>query len=135
LCGVNDMPLVRITMKKGKSPEYLDAMEKSIYEALVESYGMPKHDHFQIFELKEPGELRFDRTFRAVTPRTDDFVILQIRADARRMEEKDALFKFLKDKLGASPGIKPQDIFVTLDVNTVLDDWSFGEGISASKGI
>jgi 4-oxalocrotonate tautomerase len=127
------MPLVRVSMMKGKSPEYIKAMSTSIYEALVESYGMPEHDHFQIIEQLEPSELLFDRNFRATSPRSDDFLLLHIKADARRVSEKEALYKFLVDKLAKSPGVKPQDVFVTLDVNTVLEDWSFGNGISAAK--
>jgi 4-oxalocrotonate tautomerase len=127
------MPLVRVSMLKGKSPEYIQAMSTSIYEALVESYGMPEHDHFQIIEQLEPKELLFDRNFRTTSPRSNDFIILHIKADARRVSEKEALYKFLVDKLAKSPGLKPQDVFVTLDVNTVLEDWSFGNGVSAAR--
>jgi 4-oxalocrotonate tautomerase len=127
------MPLVRVSMLKGKSPEYIQAMSTSIYEALVESYGMPEHDHFQIIEQLEPNELLFDRNFRTTSPRSNDFIILHIKADARRVSEKEALYKFLVDKLAKSPGLKPQDVFVTLDVNTVLEDWSFGNGVSAAR--
>jgi hypothetical protein len=34
------MPLVRLTMTKGKSPDYIKKMSDSIYEALVEAYQM-----------------------------------------------------------------------------------------------
>jgi 4-oxalocrotonate tautomerase len=110
------MPLVRVSMLKGKPPEYINALSESIYQALVESYGMPENDHFQIIEQLEPGSLRFDRNYRATSPRSDD-----------------ALYKLLVEKLAKSPGVRPEDVFVTLDVNTVLEDWSFGNGISAAK--
>jgi 4-oxalocrotonate tautomerase len=129
------MPLVRVSMLKGKTHEYIDAVSTSIYEALVESYGMPENDHFQIIEELDPGRLRFDRNFRATKPRSDDFMILHIKADARRVSEKEALYKFLVEKLARSPGVRPEDVFVTLDVNTVLEDWSFGDGVSAAKGV
>ena len=32
------MPLVRVTMIKGKSPDYIKKMSDSIYEALVDGY-------------------------------------------------------------------------------------------------
>jgi 4-oxalocrotonate tautomerase len=127
------MPLVRVSMLKGKPPEYINALSESIYQALVESYGMPENDHFQIIEQLEPGSLRFDRNYRATSPRSDDFMILHIKADARRVSEKDALYKLLVERLAKSPGVRPEDVFVTLDVNTVLEDWSFGNGISAAK--
>ena len=42
------MPLVRVTMIKGKSPDYIKKMSDSIYEALVEAYQMTENDLFQI---------------------------------------------------------------------------------------
>jgi 4-oxalocrotonate tautomerase len=128
------MPLVRVTLLKGKSKEYLDAISAGIYDALVKSYAMPDKDHFQIFEQKESGELRFDRTFNTQTPRSDAFMIINIKADARRVAEKEALYKSIAENLSKSPGISAQDIFLTLDVNSYLEDWSFGNGISAAKG-
>jgi hypothetical protein len=44
------MPLVRVTMIKGKSPDYIKKMSDSIYEALVEAYQMAENDLFQIIE-------------------------------------------------------------------------------------
>ncbi len=128
------MPLVRVTLLKGKSPEYLDAVSTGIYDALVKSYVMPEEDLFQVFEQKEPGELRFDRNFRAQHSRTDNFMIVNIKSDARRAEEKEALYKSITENLAKSPGIDPQDVFVSLDVNTYLEDYSFGNGVSNAKG-
>ena len=54
------MPLVRVTMIKGKSPDYIKKMSDSIYEALVDGY-MQKDDLFQIIEQLEPGDLIYDR--------------------------------------------------------------------------
>jgi 4-oxalocrotonate tautomerase len=128
------MPLVRVTLLKGKSSEYLKAVSTGIYDALVKSYAMPENDHFQIFEQKEPTELLFDRNFQTQTPRSDNFMILNIKADARRVAEKEALYANIVENLAKSPGINPQDVFLSLDVNTYLEDWSFGNGISAAKG-
>jgi phenylpyruvate tautomerase PptA (4-oxalocrotonate tautomerase family) len=55
------MPLVRVTMIKGKSPEYIKKMSDSIYEALVEAYQMSENDLFQIIEQVEAGDLIYDR--------------------------------------------------------------------------
>ena len=56
------MPLVRVTMIKGKSADYIKKMSDSIYEALVDGY-MQKNDLFQIIEQVEPGDLIYDRHF------------------------------------------------------------------------
>ena len=51
------MPLVRVTMIKGKSPDYIKKMSDSIYEALVEAYVQQKEETFQIIEQLEPSDL------------------------------------------------------------------------------
>jgi Tautomerase enzyme len=57
------MPRVRVTMIKGKSPDYIKKMSDSIYEALVEAYQMTENDLFQIIEQLEPGDLIYDRHY------------------------------------------------------------------------
>ena len=126
------MPLVRVTMIKGKSPDYIKKMSNSIYEALVDGY-MQKDDLFQIIEQLEPGDLIYDRHFGIKGSRSGDFVIINIESDARRRGEKEAFLARLSDKLAASPGIARDDVFVRLSMTAGLEDWSLGSGIAASK--
>ena len=126
------MPLVRVTMIKGKSPDYIKKMSDSIYEALVDGY-MQKGDLFQIIEQVEPGDLIYDRHFGIKGSRSGDFVIINIESDARRRGEKADFMARLSDKLAASPGIARDDVFVRLSMTAGLEDWSLGSGISPSK--
>ncbi|HEX7951669.1 MAG TPA: tautomerase family protein [Burkholderiales bacterium] len=126
------MPLVRVTMIKGKSPEYIQQLSQSIYESLVEAYLMPENDMFQIIEQLEPEALIYDRRFGIEGERSDNFVLINIESDARRRDEKQAFVARLVEKLNASPGLSPDDIFVRLSTNTVMEDWSFGSGKVAS---
>src|ERR1700722_20346836 len=57
------MPMVRVTMTKGKSPDYIKKLSDSIYEALVEAYQMQENELFQIIEQLEPGDLIYDRHY------------------------------------------------------------------------
>ena len=126
------MPLVRVTMIKGKSPDYIKKMSDSIYEALVDGY-MQKDDLFQIIEQLEPGDLIYDRHFGIKGSRSGDFVIINIESDARRRGEKADFMARLSDKLAASPGIARDDVFVRLSMTAALEDWSLGSGIAVSK--
>ena len=126
------MPLVRVTMIKGKSPDYIKKMSDSIYEALVDGY-MQKGDLFQIIEQLEPSDFIYDRHFGIKGSRSGDFVIINIESDARRRGEKEAFLARLSDKLAASPGIARDDVFVRLSMTAGLEDWSLGSGIAASK--
>ena len=74
------MPLVRVTMIKGKSPDYIKKMSDSIYEALVEAYQMAENDLFQIIEQLEPGDLIYDRHYGIKGSRSGDFVIINIES-------------------------------------------------------
>ena len=127
------MPLVRVTIIKGKSPEYIKKMSDSIYEALVEAYDMSENDLFQIIEQLEPGNLIFDRHYGLTRNRSNDFMIVNVQSDARRRDEKEAFMARLSDKLAASPGVARDDVFVLLSTNSGAEDWSFGNGIPASK--
>lgn len=126
------MPLVRVTMIKGKPAEYIKQLSQSIYDTLVEAYLMPENDMFQIIEQLEPGSLIYDRRFGIDGERSDDFVLINIESDARRRDEKQAFVARLVEKLAASPGLSSNDVFVRLSANTVMDDWSFGSGKVAS---
>lgn len=126
------MPLVRVTMIKGKSPDYVEKLSQSIYESLVEAYRMPENDMFQIIEQLEPGSLIFDRRIGIDGERSDDFLFINIESSARSREEKQALISTLADKLSKAPGLSSNDFFVRLSNNSLLDDFSFGGGLLAS---
>lgn len=125
------MPIVRITLLKGKSPEYLAAISKSLYEAMREEYFLSEGDLFHVFEQLDPEAFIFDRNFGTPVPRTDDFLMVQIVSDARRAVEKSNTFKAIRDKLAESPGVKPQDIVVQLATNNNLEDFSLSFGEAA----
>jgi len=127
------MPLVRVTMIKGKSPDYIKKMSDSIYEALVEAYVQQKEETFQIIEQLEPSDLIYARHFGIKGSRSGDFVIINIESDARRRGEKEAFLARLSDKLAASPGIARDDVFVRLSMTAALEDWSLGSGVAVSK--
>jgi phenylpyruvate tautomerase PptA (4-oxalocrotonate tautomerase family) len=42
------MPLVRIEMLEGKSPEYRAQVGEVVYQALLDTLNVPKNDRFQV---------------------------------------------------------------------------------------
>ena len=124
------MPIVRITLNKGKSPEYLAAVSDSIYTAMREQFLLDEGDKFHILEQLDNSTFIYDRNFGVREARTDDFMIIQIVADARRAFEKTATIKAICDKLGASPGVLPQNVVVVLYTSLTLEDASLGYGES-----
>ena len=125
------MPIIRITLRKGKTPEYLKAVSDSIYTALREQFLLDEGDKFHIFEQLDDSALIYDLNFGVPKPRTDNFMMIQIIADARRVFQKTATIKAICERLSAEPGVQPQDIVVVFHTNLTLEDFSLGYGISA----
>jgi len=124
------MPLTRISLVRGKSPEYLRALSDSLHRALVEAFEVPPDDRFQIIHQHEPGELMFDLHYLG-GPRSDDFVLFQITAGRpRSTATKAAFYRRLIEGLVEAPGLRPEDVMVVIST-TQLDDWSFATGVAS----
>ncbi|HJV49920.1 MAG TPA: tautomerase family protein [Noviherbaspirillum sp.] len=124
------MPFTRISLQRGKSASYLQALSDGVHRALVEAFDVPPTDRFQVIHQCEANELVFDRHYGG-GPRSDDFVLICVTAGRPRPESvKRAFFRRLADLLAAAPGIRPQDVMVIIH-QTQMVDWSFGNGLSA----
>jgi hypothetical protein len=74
----------------------------------------------------------FDRDYEG-GPRSDDFVLITITiGKPRSVELKQAFYRRLVAELGASPGLRPEDVMVVLS-STQGEDWSFGGGRPAAS--
>jgi len=71
------MPLVRIDLLEGKTPEYRSLVGQIVYQALLDVLGVPKDDRFQIITEHPKAGLQFDRDYLGVH-RSDDCVFVQI---------------------------------------------------------
>jgi phenylpyruvate tautomerase PptA (4-oxalocrotonate tautomerase family) len=124
------MPLVRISLLKGKSPEYLRAVADGVHAALAETYAVPPDDRFQLIDQYEPGTFIYDPDYLGVH-RTDDLVMVQITAAATRdTATKQALYKAIVERLTRDPGLRPEDVMITIIPNQ-REDWSFGHGLAS----
>ena len=123
------MPFVRISLRKGKSPDYLTALSDNIQRALVDTFDEPENDRFQIIHQHDENELIFDRTYLA-GPRSDDFVYISITIGRpRTAETKKALYHRIVDLLAQSPGVRPEDVMIVISTSAP-EDCSFGDGIA-----
>jgi 4-oxalocrotonate tautomerase len=121
------VPLVRIALRKGKSPAYLTAVGDAVHRAMVETINVPADDRFQIFSEHEPEALVYDRRYLGIE-RTDDIVVIQITLNTgRTLDQKRALYRALAEKLATAPGLRAQDLLVSL-VEVPKENWSFGNG-------
>ncbi|MOA14257.1 Tautomerase enzyme [compost metagenome] len=125
--GVTVMPFSRISLHRGKSAEYLQALSQGLHDALVDSFEVPKTDRFQVIHQHEVGELIFDPDYLG-GPRSHDFVLITITAGRpRSVETKQRFYRDLVEKLRRAPGLNEEDVMVVI-TTTASDEWSFGGG-------
>ena len=87
------MPLVRISLVKGKPEAYRRKVGDAVHRALVEAIGIPPLDRFQLLTEHEPGDLVYDSNYLGIA-RTGDLIVVQITLSAgRTLEQKRALYR------------------------------------------
>lgn len=120
------MPLVRISLLKGRPAAQRHSIGDAVHRALVESVGVPALDRFQLITEHEPGELVYDPGYLGIA-RSDGIVIVQITfSTGRTLEQKRALYRAIADNL-QGVGVRPEDAWVNL-VDVPRENWSFGLG-------
>src|SRR6266436_3152702 len=98
------MPLVRVSLRKGKSDDYKKAIGDGVYRAMREAFNIPEEDRFVVVSEHSESEFQFSRTYLDIA-RSDDLVIIQITANnTRTTEQKKALFTKIADSLFVNPG-------------------------------
>jgi phenylpyruvate tautomerase PptA (4-oxalocrotonate tautomerase family) len=115
------MPIARVEIRAGKSPEHKKAILDGVHAALVEAFRIPDLDRMQmLYEL--PAE-RFE-----AGRKSDNVTIVTITAFAGRSRDaKKKLYRGIADRLAADPGIAGTDLTIVL-VEPPLEDWGIHGG-------
>jgi phenylpyruvate tautomerase PptA (4-oxalocrotonate tautomerase family) len=122
------MPLVTLTVRKGKSTEFKSAVLGAVHRALVAS-GVPEKDKFhRVLELGA-DDFRFDGEYPDLgTARTEDFVLIEILLSVgRSVKVKKQILAQLVADLAKSPGLNPDNVMVCFK-ETAWENWAFGGG-------
>jgi phenylpyruvate tautomerase PptA (4-oxalocrotonate tautomerase family) len=120
------VPLVRIDINQGRSPETLQRLSQGIHDAILAEYGIPERDYFHILTEHPPGQI-FAQDAGLGFERTGGVVMIQIFTQGGRSQEaKQRLFAAVANKLAAA-GVAGEDVFIGYVENTA-GDWSFGFG-------
>jgi 4-oxalocrotonate tautomerase len=121
------MPLVRIDLLEGKSPEYRQQAGQVVYQALLDAFTVPKDDRFQIVTEHDKAELLFDRDYLGIH-RSDECIFIQITlSSGRTVEMKQRFYKAVADGLHDTLKVRREDVFINL-VEVPKENWSFGNG-------
>ena len=114
------MPLVRVDIIKGKTPEYKKNLLNCIHEGLIETTGIENWDRFQrIVEIDKAD-------YETSPDKTDDFMIIEITMfKGRTREQKKALIETVTDKLVETLKIQPTDVFIVIH-EPADENWGLG---------
>jgi phenylpyruvate tautomerase PptA (4-oxalocrotonate tautomerase family) len=123
------MPLTRIALRRGKSPTYHTALTDGVYRAMRETFNVPDDDRFMLVDEYDAADFVYGARYLDIA-RSDDLVIIQITcSNTRTVAQKLALYQRIAELLGESPGLRPEDVFVSL-VEVLPENWSLGGGLA-----
>jgi len=95
------MPLVNISILKGKSPEYKKAIANSINSAVIETMGFPDDDRYQIINEVESDCLEYQGRD------SDRVMMFLIMRAGRSNKEKQEFYKKAVENLSLELKSKP----------------------------
>jgi 4-oxalocrotonate tautomerase len=122
------MPLIHISLRAGKPEAYRQAIFDSLYRALREALSVPEDDQFMTISEHDAANFRYGNAYGVA--RSAAVVYIQITVfNTRTVEQKKALFRRIAELLGESPGIRPEDVFVTI-LDAAKENWSVGHGLA-----
>jgi phenylpyruvate tautomerase PptA (4-oxalocrotonate tautomerase family) len=120
------MPLLHVDIVQGRTPDEVRALLDSAHHAVVEAFGVPERDRYQVVDIHGPGELIALDTGLGIS-RTDRLVIIRVVSRRRTPARKQRLYELLAEGLRRDCGLDPADLIVTVTDNGD-EDWSFGYG-------
>ncbi len=121
------MPFTRISLKKGKSPEYRKALMQQVYLAMRDTFNVPEDDRFMTITEHDDSQFDYGADYLGIQ-RSDDLVMIQITANnTRTIDQKKALYARIAERLADDPGLRPGDVLINL-VEVAEENWSFGNG-------
>ncbi|MBR1218056.1 tautomerase family protein [Bradyrhizobium sp. U87765 SZCCT0131] len=120
------MPLLRFDLLEGRSATEVKALLDAVHEVLVEVFGVPLRDRYQIVHQHKTEHFLVQDTGLGLD-RSKNVVVLQVVTRPRSKDQKLAFYRQLCHQLKMKCGLNPQDLIVSLVQNTD-EDWSFGLG-------
>ena len=123
------MPLVKVNLLKGRSPEEKDSIASSIQAALVSTLEVPEADRYQLFNEYDAHSFRHTDGYLGLTY-TDQLLIIEITFLVGRDDEvKKSLLAEINRNLVAAGVVAEDDVFVLI-TEIGRANVSFGKGLA-----
>lgn len=117
------MPFITITLLEGRGVDYISSVSNGINSAVIETMGFPTDDLYQVVHQVNQECLQYQ-------DRNEDRVMMHlVMRSGRPNKVKQAFYKKVVQNLSDNPGIKPENIFITITENHDVD-FSFKDGVA-----
>jgi 4-oxalocrotonate tautomerase len=121
------MPLARIDLAEGQPADYRRTIGEVVYDAMIETLGVPEGDRFQVITEHPAQNFIFDPDYLGIH-RSKDCVFIQVTLlSGRDVGQKSAFYKAIADGLHKRLEMRREDVLINL-VEVRKEDWSFGNG-------
>ena len=121
------MPLVRIDLPRGSTPERRRAIADVIYGALRETMDVPDGDRFQVIAEHDDDCLLIDPGYLGIVRSRQAMIVQVTLSRGRSRAQKLAFYRAVADGLHARVGLRREDVTINL-IEVEREDWSFGNG-------
>jgi 4-oxalocrotonate tautomerase len=124
------MPLVKVSLLKGKTKEYKQAIRDSLYQGFQNGFNIKDDSLFTLINEYEKENFLFPKNYLDID-HTDDLIIIEIVANiGRTQEQKKILYSEINLALVRTLNIRSEDIIINI-VEVPKDNWSMGNGVAA----
>lgn len=123
------MPLVRIDLPDTFSPEQARRAGDAAHQALVDTMGVPADDRFQILARQPAGAIVCTPEYLGVRHTARALFVQVTLAPGRTLQQKRAFYARTAADVAAALEMSPSDVVIGL-VETLRENWSFGEGVA-----
>jgi phenylpyruvate tautomerase PptA (4-oxalocrotonate tautomerase family) len=122
------MPLVYYDIVRGRSRDQIRTLLDSAQAALVEAFGTPEKDRYQLVTEHSPDEMIIEDNGLGID-RSENLVVIHLinRRGKKTRAQKEKLYELLARNLRRDCGLDPADLVMSITENE-SEDWSVGCG-------
>jgi 4-oxalocrotonate tautomerase len=125
------MPLLYIDLIEGRTPSEVHTLLDAIHETVVEAFGVPERDRYQVVHNHPAHEIVTWDTGLGIE-RSSRQVVLHVVSRRRPLELKQKFYELLASRLADRCGLDPADLIVAVTENNERTGLSATAGHSSS---
>jgi 4-oxalocrotonate tautomerase len=123
------MPLVRIELPPAIAREDAARIGDAVHAAMVDTIAVPADDKFQVITHHPHGAIICTPEYLGVRHGPRALLIQIFLAPGRTLQQKRALYARVAQGVAHAGDVSPSDVVINL-VETLRENWSFGDGIA-----